>query len=423
MPVQTLIAVDGRSQILHDPRTAQTYYADSWALIHYLTFGPNMKGGELYSQFFSLLQQGMPRQQAFIKVFGDFKTFDESWSRYLSRFAFAADSIPPPPRLDEKSFASRKLSVAETEFELGAFHYAFGDRKTGEDLITAALRDDPKLGAAHEEQAYALFRQGKDDQALAAFSQAYALDGTLYRSLFSKTMLSLDAKATDPAGEAAYQADLQKVTELNPQFAPAFVELAELAIRQKNFQLAYTDSRKAESLEPSRAGYHLLTGRILLASGRGADAAQFARFVAERWIGPDHNEAVELWNAIPPEKRPAEVNLTTHVPEPNEQSATGTVESAHCGEENQPFTLTITKDGKAQTFYRRGNIAWGFSNTFWWGEDHASVCHHLEGKRAVVFYGPGSDNSFCRRTDPVRHPRQLGLRAPPFLSVPSVRRL
>ena len=206
--------------------------------------------------------------------------------------------------MDEKSFASRKLSVAETELELGAFHYASGDRKTGESLVTAALRDDPKLAAAHEEQAYALFHDGKDDQALAEFGQAYALDGTLYRSLFSKTMLSPEAKATDRAGEAAYQADLQKVTELNPQFAPAFVELAELAMRQRNYQLAFTDSRKAESLEPSRAGYHLLTGRILLASGRGGDAAPFARFVAERWIVSDHDEAVELWNAIPQEKRP-----------------------------------------------------------------------------------------------------------------------
>jgi hypothetical protein len=153
--------------------------------------------------------------------------------------------------------------------------------------------------------------------------------------------------------------------------------------------------RKAESLEPSRAGYHLLTGRILLASRRGGVAAQFAGFVADRWFGSDHDEAVELWNAVQPAERPADVNLTAHGLEQNEESATGTIETTHCGEENQPFTVTIAKDGKAQSFYQKGNMTfWGFSDTFWWGADHFSVCHHLEGKRAVVTYRPGSDHSF-----------------------------
>ena len=56
--------------------------------------------------------------------------------------------------------------------------------------------------------------------------------------------------------------------------------------------------------------------------------------------------------------------------------------------------MTIANDGKAETFYRKGNMRWGFSDTFWWGEDHFSACHHLEGKRAVVFYRPGTDNGF-----------------------------
>ena len=220
MPVETLISVDGRSKIHHDPQATEIFYADSWALVHYLVFGPNMKGGTLFNQFFNLLQQGVPQTQAFVQVFGDFKTFDANWGRYLTNLSFAAVSIPAPPRLDEKSFASRTLSVAETELELGAFHCAFHDCKTGESLIEAALHDDPKLPAAHEEEAYVLLHDGKDDQAREEFSTAYTLDGTLYRSLFSKTVLSPEATASDSVGEAAYQADLEKVTELNPEVCP-----------------------------------------------------------------------------------------------------------------------------------------------------------------------------------------------------------
>jgi Tfp pilus assembly protein PilF len=391
MPVETLLSIDGRSKIHNDPQATEVFYADSWALVHYLVFGPNMKGGTLFNQFFNLLEQGVPQKQAFVQVFGDFKAFDANWSRYMNAVGFTAASIPAPPRLDEKSFAGRKLSVAETELELGAAHCAFNDRKTGEGLIADALRDDPKLAVAHEEQAYVLFHDGKDEQALEEFSQAYALDGTLYRSLFAKTMLSPEAKATDPAGEAAYRVDLQKVTELNPLFAPAFVELAQLAMRQGNYQLAFIKSRKAESLEPSRAGYHLLTGRILHAWGRDGDAAQFASFVADRWFGPDHDEAVELWDALPAAARPVDVKLTAHVLEQSEQSATGIVETVQCGDANRPYTVAIAKDGQTQTFYRQGSMMWGFSDTLWWGEDHFTPCRHLEGKRGIVYYRPGSD--------------------------------
>ena len=66
-------------------------------------------------------------------------------------------------------------------------------------------------------------------------------------------------------------------------------------------------ARKAEQLEPTRAGYHVLSGKILVRMGKPHEAADFAQFVAQRWPGPNHNEAVELWNSIPQEQRPAGV--------------------------------------------------------------------------------------------------------------------
>ena len=392
MPVETVLSVDGRSNIHKDPQAADVFYADSWALVHYMVFG--MKNSDSFGQFFNLLQKGVPQKQAFVQVFGDFKAFDQKWLDYTNAFTFLARSIPAPPRLDEKSFATRKLSIAETELELGAAHLAFHDRKTAESLIADALRDDPKLGAAHEEQAYLLFHDGNDSRATEEFQQACALDGTLYRSLFAKTMLSPEAQATDQAGQAAYQADLKKVTELNPLFAPAFIELAKLALRQRNYRMALDESRKAESLEPSRAGYHLLTGKILLASGRGGDAIQFAQFVAERWHGSDHDEAVELWDAIPAVARPRDVGFTAHELEPGEQLAAGIVQTTHCGDASRPLTVEIAQDGMTQTFYRHGGMMSGFSDLFWWGEDHFTLCHHLEGKRAIVYYRPETGKGF-----------------------------
>src|SRR6202162_2309268 len=88
-------------------------------------------------------------------------------------------------------------------------------------------------------------------------------------------------------------------------------------------------ARKAERLEPSRAGYHLLSGEILLRMKREKEAAESARYVAERWHGPDHNEAVALWNRIPAASRPADAVVVEEVEEQS-QAAEGKIRSLTC---------------------------------------------------------------------------------------------
>ncbi len=396
IPVETLLAVDRRSPYYHDANLVPVFYADSWALVHYMTFGPEMQGGAKLNQFFNLLQKGVAQKEAFVQAFGDMASFNTQWGLYMRRFAFNAAVIPATSGIDEKSFAARKLTPAETELELGAFHIGSGDVAAGEHLVDAALVDDPKLAAAHEEKGYLLFKQGDTAEARNQFTTAYSLDPTLYRSLFAKTMLSREVSSTVPAEMEVCRASLEKVTELNPKFAPAFIELAELALRQRDFNTALKDSRKAESLEPSRAGYHLLTGRILVDEGQSASAAQFATYVADRWFGPDRDEAYELWQAIPASLRPSGAAVTQDPELSSVQNLEGTVDSTHCGDTpKEPFTVTLAPGGApAHTFVRKHGFTSGFSDTLWYGEDHFSVCHNLEGLRAVVYYRPSSDPQY-----------------------------
>jgi len=43
---------------------------------------------------------------------------------------------------------------------------------------------------------------------------------------------------------------------------------------------------------------------------------------------------------------------------------------------------------KPLTFATDKGIGIGFSDTFWWGEDHFSACHHLAGHPGVLIYKP-----------------------------------
>lgn len=391
-PVENLIA--DLSPYKNDPDEAQMFYAESWALVHFLTFAPGMENGKRLNQFFRALQQGTEQKKAFQETFGNFKAVDDGLADYTRHFTFAAARLPNPPKIEEKGFTSRTLSVAETEAELAGYHLATRDQEDARILVEQALKSDPKLGLAHEEMGFLHFADGDDAAALSEFSQACMLDPSLYLSLFAKAMLSPSATAESPADQATFQAALLQVLHLNPQFAPAYVQLARVDLRKNDTANALAASRKAEQLEPSRAGYHLQSGHILLRMGKDDDAAAFAKFVADRWGGPDHDEAVELWNDVPAEQRPPGESLAEMIPKET-QTVSGVVRSVECSRGPENLKLILVHDDHALTFHRKGGFINGFSDTLWYGADHYDICHHLEGKRAIVRYHPVADTSYA----------------------------
>ena len=392
IPVETLITVNERSPYYHDDDKVQMFYAESWALVHYLTFGPNMDGGKRMNQYFALIQKGMDQKKAFTQVFGDFAPMDKALQAYMTKFTFTSDILASPTDIDPKSFESRSLTMADTESELASFHLWTHNLDVARPLVEQALKNDPKLGLAHEEMGFLLFADGKDAQALDEFSQAYSLDATLYLSLFAKTMLSPIAISDTPADESAFHDALLKILTLNSQFAPAYIQLAKLSLRQGDPKTAVALSRKAEQLEPWRAGYHLLTGQALIRMGDGATAAVSAQYVAERWFGSDHNEAVELWDDVPVNQRPLGEILVQEAPR-DTQEVTGILKSLTCDEQNQTWSFVVDHDGQDITYRGKGSgiPVGGFADTLWYGEDHFNSCHHLEGLRVVVHFHPPAD--------------------------------
>lgn len=393
IPIEEMLDTNGRSKMWHDDRQVQLFYAESWAMVHFMYFGPGMNNGEKMQAFYGALQSGTDQKKAFRDVFGDPAAFEHALSLYLTRFAFTAAVLPPDHSIDSKSFSERKLTAAETDYELGCFHLGTHDSATGRTLIQQALSLDPELAPAHEELGYIDFVAGHDSDARSEWQQALVLDPNLYRSLFALTMTGPTFAQQTPAQLHDTQLQLQHVTSLAPHFAPAFVELALLEWRLGAMQQAYKDSNQAELLEPWRAGYHIVTGNILLRGNQPALAAASARYVTDHWFGPDHNEAVDLWEAVPVGKRDQGPVLARDLP-PGVEVARGLLSAVSCTDAPGPDHLKITltpSDPSAYplSFTSDGRIMIGFSDSFWWGEDHFTTCHHLDGHPAIAAYKAG----------------------------------
>ncbi len=392
IPLETLLKVDHRSPYYHDEDKVFRFYSESWGLVHFLMFGPGMDHGKKLNEYSTLLQHGVESKKAFEQSVGDLKTIESQLQIYVSQLAFQVGVMPKPPAFDEKAFAVRTLSMAETKAELAGFHLWTHDIADARPLASEAIKEDPQFGFAHEVMGFVDFAEGRDSDALDEFTQASKLNPNLPLSLFARTMMLPIATSSDPAAEALFHDVLSKVLQLNPQFAPAYVQLAKLALRRGDLQTAFGVARKAEELEPTRAGYHLLSAEVMRRQGRYKEAATFATFVAERWPGADHDEAIELLNAIPPEQRPS--GNASPDEEPNETlSLEGHLTAVKC-EKEQP-QLILDREGKSYIFRMKGPFSSGFSDTIWYGEDHFSLCHHLEKMRAVIRYKAASDPAYA----------------------------
>lgn len=391
IPVETLIGVDARSRYYHDADKVDLFYAESWALVHFMLFGQGMDHGSHFNQFFALLQNGTEQKKAFQEVFGDFPDVDKALDQYMRRISFASMRISNPPQIEPKSFLSRVLPPAETDAELGGFCLSRGNAEAAQPLIENALNREPRLARAHEAMAFLHFAAGRDADARSEFSQATLLDPARYLSLYYKTMLSPAANLATTADQNEFDAAMMAVLELHEDFAPAYIQLARLAVQRNDLRKAFGLSRRAEELQPSLAGYHLNTGEILRRMGKASDAAAFARYVSERWRGADHNEAVELWSRLPSEQKTGSPILE-EIPK-DASTAVGTVKVVECTDKDRR-NLLLLRDGHTLTFRFTKSSSGGFSDTIWYGPDHFQVCHHLENMRAVIRYSPSADASY-----------------------------
>jgi hypothetical protein len=369
-----------------DERQEDLFYGEAWAMVHYMTFAQGMGNGAQLGKFIALLEDGTPQLQAFQQIFGDPKEFEKNLSIYCSKFALKAGVLPPVQGLDEKSFQAKVLTAAETNYELGSFDIGAHDPAEGKKRLQAAETADPAMAGPHEELGFLAWREGQDQQARAEWQKAVAADPSSYRSSFALLMSGLPLKSQSPQQLEQTRLALEAIKQQAPKFAPVLVELALIEWRQGQLNPAYQSSLTAEKLEPWRAEYHLLTANILLQGNQPAVAATYARMVASRWPGSDHDEAVDLWNRLPANVRGDAPPLTLSLPA-DATVVRGTIVSTSCDKSGLSVVLQpLAPNASAVKLVATGPFESGFADTLWVGEDHYTPCFHLAGLPAVVAY-------------------------------------
>lgn len=259
LPLPVLFAVDHGSPHYEETERSKLFYAQSWALVHYLLLGDET--GESRHQLAAYVRIASTSPAP---PFGDLEALARNVDRYVQRSRFSGFERSPPAGIAESELRVVKLSEAEALAYRGELLVHGEAPERARPLLERALELDPALASTHESLGFLWLRDGKTSRALAAFARAADLDSGSYLAHYYHAVASLRAGA--PL-ETVID-DLERSIDVNPDYAPAHLLVATVAAELGDeYELGLASATKAVELSPDDAEAHQLLGRVLVATG------------------------------------------------------------------------------------------------------------------------------------------------------------
>ena len=290
IPLDVLFKVDHSSPYYNEANKTSIFYAESWALSHYLLIGDRMAHRSLLDAYLNALGQVSDPQEAAKMAFGDLRKLQSALEAYLGNQQFLYLKYSTP-RVNEDEMKFRNLSDAEASAYRGGFAVIRGRYQEGNTILGEALQQDPNIALAHQYLAIDEFFEGQRDEAVESASKAIALDTNNWFARYLWAFLKTNGGmgSTDPQIED----DLRRAIAIRPEFVPPYGLLAVyLAAGNRKLDEALALAQKAVSFEPANPDYQLALAQVLIRQNK-VDEADLASQRASAWA----RDASEKTNA------------------------------------------------------------------------------------------------------------------------------
>jgi Tfp pilus assembly protein PilF len=282
IPIDALLLADSQSPYYNEQNHASMFYAESWAIVHYLLMDPEARKRKYLFTLLSEWDASGDQLAAAQKTFGDLKNFSMAMEAYARQPTFYFGKVTTTIRGDPKSYSSRVLAPAEVAANMALFYVHTQRPKEAQAAVDEALQADPNLPLAHEAHGMLAYSQQEFLPAQAAFARAIELNTGSYFPYYLEAEVQL---RTGPPSQEQLQkllAYLEKTIQLNPQFAPAYATLSSIySVHPETRDKAFAAARKAIELEPGNLTFVANFTYILLNSGKTADAKTLASRIQE----------------------------------------------------------------------------------------------------------------------------------------------
>jgi len=288
MPLKALLQVNHGSPEYVEGSKANTFYAQSWVMVHYLFMDEEArKGGTLEAYLRALSRQADPVAAA-QEGFGDLAKFEGRIAQYVSRPSHTFYDLPLQVPLSDKDFKVRPVSEAEALVVRAEVLAQLRKDEEAGLLLDQARNLDPVLPQVQAALGLTAFRKGDwagAERALRAAREAGTKD---FRVPFHLAELALQGAMQPPGEPEGALGWLEEARCLEPDFPGIHLALCRLQARTPGAaEKAVGAGREAIRLAPSDVALRLNVGSVLLVLGREAEARalgdQASRMASEPW--------------------------------------------------------------------------------------------------------------------------------------------
>ena len=270
LPLAALTAVDHDSAEYNERDKQSVFYAESWALYHYLRFGQKQKYAPLLPRFVESLLSGVPFDRACVEHLGvSMPALESELRQYLGNLGFNYFEVALPEAI-QRIERLQPTAVAEGEAhavlaQLLLFH---GDLDEARAHLEHATSVDPQQALALARLAEQSFTRSPAD-ALALAKRAADAERRTFISEYYRAR-TLERIADFQAGmveTGAIEGAWRQVVSLNPSAAAAYGNLGQLRADAGDLDEALALARQAVELAPARDDFALGLARVLIMRG------------------------------------------------------------------------------------------------------------------------------------------------------------
>ncbi len=308
LPLRTLFEVDHKSPHYNEKTKQGIFYAESWALMHYLIIGKAGKVEQL-GKFIGLLSAKTPLEQAFQQAFGvPFEVMENDLREYVKkdRYNVLNGRLEKKFELDPATTQVKPLTEAEALAYLGDLlvHSRREDAKT---YLEKALNLDPNLAMAHASLGMAYFYEGKVKEARASLERAMAANSPNYLAHYYYA-LTLSRDTTGEAPVTSYPPEvaarirehLRKAIALRPDYPEPYSLLAFVSVvTNEGVDEAIVSMKRVLNDAPGRHDFLIMLAQLYMRKEDFKSARGLLEQVVQTNPSEDEREhATDLLNTI-----------------------------------------------------------------------------------------------------------------------------
>ena len=274
LTIPELFAVNTNSGEYNEGSKRSVFYAESWALLHYLMLGNGAKRRPQLQKFIQSINSGLSSEESFRASFDvDYQTLQKELQDYVQQSAYHYATYQLDEKLDfDKNALAATISEAEAEYRLGTVLY-LQTRPDGETHLRNAATLDPNLAEAQALLGRILMTQGKVteakehlERAVTANSKSYLAHYDYARALSKETAgrkLSDDNFPTENIPQI--RSELKKAIELNPDFIESYPMLGFVnLVDNKEIDESIQFLNRALGISPGHENVNFILGQLYL---------------------------------------------------------------------------------------------------------------------------------------------------------------